>query len=63
MEQSAADARLRTYIDNFSRLLRADTTTVPPDSRELERFYRLQALLGEVFPHIIPLCEHEDFDG
>lgn len=63
MEQSVTDARLQTYIENFSRLLRADTTTVPPDSRELERFYRFQALLGEVFPHIIPRCEHEDFDG
>ena len=63
MEQRAADARLQTYIDNFSRLLRADTTTIPPDSRDTERFYRFQELLGEVFPHIIPLCEHEDFDG
>ena len=63
MEQRVPDARLRTYIDNFSRLLRADTTTVPPDSRDTQRFYLFQALLGEVFPHVIPLCEHEDFDG
>lgn len=63
MERSAADLRLRTYIENFSKLLRADTTTIPPDSTDTERFYRFQELLGEVFPHIIPLCEHEDFDG
>lgn len=55
--------RLDKYIESFSKMLRADTTTIPPDSRDTERFYRFQELLGEVFPHIIPLCEHEDFDG
>ena len=63
MEQSVSDARLQTYIENFSRLLRADTTTIPRDSLDTERFYQFQELLGEVFPHIVPLCEHEDFDG
>ena len=63
MAEAEMDERLRTYIDNFSKLLRFDTTTIPPQSTETERFYQFQNLLGEVFPHIIPLCEREDFDG
>ena len=57
------DERLDKYVENFSKLLREDTTTIAPFATETERFYKFQALLGEVFPHIIPICEHEDFDG
>ena len=63
MEASQIDGRLETYIQNFSRLLQEDTTTIPPDSTDTKRFYQFQELLSEVFPHIIPLCEHEDFDA
>ena len=63
MAEVVIDERLGTYIENFSKLLRMDTTTIAPYATETERFYRFQKLLGEVFPHIIPLCEHEDFDG
>ena len=55
--------RLGRYVENFSRLLRMDTTTLPSGCADTERFYRFQALLGEVFPHIVLSCEHEDFDG
>lgn len=57
------DERLDKYVENFSKLLRVDTTTIAPFATETERFYQFQALLGQVFPHIIPICEHEDFDG
>ncbi len=63
MDGKDKDARLETYIANFTRLLREDTTTIAPFATETERFYKFQALLAEVFPNIIPLCEHEDFDG
>ena len=57
------EERLSVYIKNFSRLLREDTTTIEPYSKETERFYKFQELLADVFPHIVPLCEAEDFDG
>ena len=57
------DERLGRYIENFSKLIRMDTTTIAPYATETERFYQFQAVLAEVFPHIVPICEHEDFDG
>ncbi len=63
MEKAAADKRLEIYIENFTKLLRKDTTTIPPKATNTERFYEFQAMLPEVFPHIMPLVEHEDFDG
>ncbi len=55
--------RVEKYAENFSKLIKADTTTVPPDSRDIERFYEFYRLLGDVFPNIIKKCEYEDFDG
>ena len=57
------DSRTQSYIESFSKLIRMDTTTVEPFSKDLDRFYAFRQLLGEVFPHIVPLCEQEDFDG
>ncbi len=50
MKAADSDGRLAIYVRNFSRLLREDTTTIPPDATDTERFYRFQELLGEVFP-------------
>ena len=60
---ASSDPRTEKYVSSFSRIIQADTTTVPPTSRDLERFYDFYKLLKEVFPHIVPACEYEDFDG
>ncbi len=57
------DSRTEKYTATFARLIQEDTTTVPPDSRDLDKFYKFRKVLDEVFPNILPLCEYEDFDG
>ncbi len=57
------DSRTEKYTASFARIIQADTTTVPPTSDDLDRFYAFFRLLKEVFPHILPLCEYEDFSG
>lgn len=54
---------IEKYASVFSRMIKADTTTRPPDSRDLGCFYAFRDLLSELFPHIISACSYEDFDG
>ena len=60
---SNSDNRTEKYIASFARIIQADTTTVAPYSTDLDRFYEFRRLLDEVFPHIVPICEYEDFSG
>lgn len=57
------DERTSKYAESFARIIKADTTTVPPDSDDLDRFYKFYELLKEIFPHILSKCEYEDING